>query len=306
MSDLILHHYPMSPFSEKIRLMLGYSRMHWQSVLTREMPPRPLLAKLAGGYRKIPVAQIGADIFCDSRTIAKEIAILANKPDLALENCSAEVQAYVGEVDIQIFFACVFAGSSSKLNQKARQSMSLVDLARFIWDRVNLGRKATVAITSFREAKPLVLRHLAAVEDLLKQDFIFGMQPNHADFSTYHSLWFIRDLAESTMINSFPKTVAWMDRMKAFGEGVRNEISGEQALNIAGTSSPRHIAAEYRTDPTIGKRVQIAPSDYAQTPTAGILVGVTPSQWILAREESGLGTLHVHFPQQGFSLTPVN
>ena len=91
MPDLILHHYPMSPFSEKIRAMLGYSRMHWQSVLTREMPPRPLVASLAGGYRKIPVAQIGADIFCDSRTIAREIAILANQPALALENCSPEV-----------------------------------------------------------------------------------------------------------------------------------------------------------------------------------------------------------------------
>jgi glutathione S-transferase len=306
MSDLILHHYPMSPFSEKIRVMLGYSQIHWQSVLTREMPPRPLVARLAGGYRKIPVAQIGADIFCDSRTIAKEIATLANKPALALENCSAEVQTYVGDVDTKIFFACVFTGGSGKLSQKARQTMSFFDLARFIWDRVNMGRKATVAITSFREAKPLVLRHLAVVEDLLEQDFIFGMEPNHADFSTYHGLWFIRDLGESPMVSSFPKTIAWMDRMKAFGEGARNEISGEQALNIAGNSSPRPIAAEHCTDSSIGKDVQIAPSDYAQTPTAGVLVGVTPSQWILARQESGLGTLHVHFPQQGFSLTPTN
>ena len=135
---------------------------------------------------------------------------------------------------------------------------------------------------------------------------MFGTQPNHADFSNYHSLWFIRDLGESPMINAFPKTIAWMDRMKAFGEGARNEISGEQALDIARDSVPRHIAAEHRVDPAIGKRVQIAPADYAQTPTAGILVGVTPSQWILARQENGLGTLHVHFPQQGFSLTPVH
>jgi hypothetical protein len=49
--------------------MLGYADLSWQSCITREMPPRPLLARLAGGYRKIPVAQIGADIFCDSRVL---------------------------------------------------------------------------------------------------------------------------------------------------------------------------------------------------------------------------------------------
>ncbi|HBC20217.1 MAG TPA: glutathione S-transferase family protein, partial [Alcanivorax sp.] len=53
MSDLILHHYALSPFSEKVRAMLGYAGLDWQSVTVREMPPRPMLAPLAGGYRKI-------------------------------------------------------------------------------------------------------------------------------------------------------------------------------------------------------------------------------------------------------------
>ena len=75
MNSLILHHYTMSPFSQKIRSMLGYTGIQWQSVITREMPPRPLLETLTGGYRKIPMAQIGADIFVDTRTIAAEIAL---------------------------------------------------------------------------------------------------------------------------------------------------------------------------------------------------------------------------------------
>lgn len=32
MSDFISHHYSMSPFSEKIRLMLGYAGIDWLSV----------------------------------------------------------------------------------------------------------------------------------------------------------------------------------------------------------------------------------------------------------------------------------
>ena len=70
MSDMILYHYALSPFSEKIRAMLGYTGMSWESVTVPEMPPRPQLDRLAGGYRRVPVAQMGADILCDSKPMA--------------------------------------------------------------------------------------------------------------------------------------------------------------------------------------------------------------------------------------------
>lgn len=305
MSDLILHHYAMSPFSEKVRAMLGYADLPWQSVITREMPPRPQLAELAGGYRKIPVAQSGADIFCDSRIIATEIAALARTPELVLENCSAEVQAYVQEVDLDLFFACLIAGGTAALSRKVRDAMSLADIARFFWDRINLGRTASVKASSLRGAKPRVLQHLARVEALLTQDFIFGAKPCHADFSTYHSLWFMRDLGESPLLDAFPKTLAWMDRIKAMGHGQRHEISAEQAHEIAKAATARAIPEEHRRDALIGRKVSISPSDYGKNATAGILVGATPVRWILARESQALGTLHVHFPKQGFKLKTV-
>lgn len=302
MSDLILHHYAMSPFSEKIRLMLGYTGLNWQSVITREMPPRPQLAILAGGYRKIPVAQIGADIFCDSRTIAAEIAALSGKAELALENCPAAQQEYVSEVDLEVFFACVMAASTKAMRQKFIQSLSLPDMARFLWDRINMGRKAAIKIAGMRDASGLVRQHLADVEGRLKQPYLFGKKPTHADFSTYHSLWFLRELAESPLLDGQPKTLAWMDRMQAFGHGGRREISAEQAINIAKRSTPRSIAAQYQSDPQIGQRVSIAPSDYGQIATSGRLVGVTSASWIISREEPAAGTVHVHFPQNGFTL----
>lgn len=305
MTPLILHNYPMSPFSEKIRAMLGYTGLDWQSVTTREMPPRPMVAALAGGYRKIPVAQVGADIFCDTRTIAAEIAARAGKPALALENCSEDVRAYVGVVDLDLFFACLLAARTKKLNRKVRQSMSLLDIARFFWDRIRMGMTATVDRSVLRGARPRTLQHLADVEQRLQQDFLFGAEPNHADFSTYHSLWFVRDLAESSLVSGFPNVMAWMDRMQAFGHGRRSDITAEQALAAARAATPRAIAAEHRTDPLIGRKVSIAPADYGQVPTTGMLVGATPHQWILAREEAGLGTLHLHFPKQGFALAPA-
>jgi len=300
--DLILHHYAMSPFGRKIRSMLGYTGLSWQSAITREMPPRPALAQLAGGYRKIPVAQIGADVFCDSRVIATEIARLAKRPELALENQGAEARAWAGRADLDLFFPCVLAAGTPAMGRKARESMSLLDMGRFVLDRFNMSRKAAVKIAGFKEARPLVLAHLAQVEAQLQEDFLFGAAPTHADFSTYHGLWFIRDLGESPLIDAFPATIAWMDRIAAFGEGLRREISAQQALDIAAGSEPRLIAPAHQADSHVGQRVTIAPADYGQVPTAGILAGATEHSWILARDESGLGRVHVHFPRLGYSL----
>ncbi len=51
MSALIFHHYPSSPFSEKIRLMFGYKNLAWKSVVIPSIAPKPDLVALTGGYR---------------------------------------------------------------------------------------------------------------------------------------------------------------------------------------------------------------------------------------------------------------
>lgn len=305
MTDFILHHYPMSPFSQKMRSMFGYANLPWGSVIVRESPPRPHLVALAGGYRKIPVAQQGADVFCDSRVIAEEIAALANRPELVLANCSPEAQAWVARVDLDIFFACVLAAGNRTLRRKARESMTTIDLLRFVWDRINMGRTATTRIVGMRQSRPVTLVHAAQVEKQLQQDFLFGDTPNHADFSTYHSLWMIRELAESRMLKDFPRLNGWMDRMRAFGDGHPSPITINESLAIARQATPRPVAQEHLSDSRIGQLVTIAPDDYAQVPSKGVLVGATATRWILARNDKQAGTVHVHFPKDGYALSPV-
>ena len=44
MSDMntpILHHFEASPFSEKIRIIFGFKRIAWQSVLIPRIMPKP-------------------------------------------------------------------------------------------------------------------------------------------------------------------------------------------------------------------------------------------------------------------------
>lgn len=302
MPNLILHHYPMSPFSQKVRSMLGYAQLPWHSVIVREMPPRPQLLPLAGGYRKIPVAQSGADVFCDSRVIAEEIAARCGKTALVLAGNSPAQQAFAARADLELFFACLMASGSLALGRKVLSSMSLLDIARFFADRARMGRTAKVRIAGLRKARPMVRDHLAQMESMLTQDFLFGDAPVHADFSAWHSLWFMCDLAESALPEACPQVMNWMARMRAFGEGDPSPMSSEQAIHIARAAAPREIAAEHRRDTRIGKSVSIAPADYARDPTAGTLAGVTPTRYILARETQEAGVVHVHFPQQGYAL----
>ncbi|HSX94662.1 MAG TPA: glutathione S-transferase N-terminal domain-containing protein, partial [Hydrogenophaga sp.] len=82
MHDLILHHYPMSPFAEKARLMLGHKGFVWHSVHIPTVMPKPDVVALTGGYRKTPLLQIGADIYCDTALIADVLEHRAAEPPL--------------------------------------------------------------------------------------------------------------------------------------------------------------------------------------------------------------------------------
>ncbi len=299
MPELILHHYPLSPFSEKIRAMLGYSNLSWYSVLTQEMPPRPQLARLAGGYRKIPVAQIGADIFCDTRTITREIARLSGNPALCMDNCSQEIKEYISEVDLEIFLACVVSSGSWSLVQKAIASTSLAGALKILGDRIGLARKSKVSFVSPRQAKKRVQQHLNDLEDRLSKDFIFGNEPSIADFSTYHGLWMIREVGELKLVNRHPKTIAWMERIKAMGHGTPTEISADEAISIAKNAVPRPIT-DIGKHAELGCEIRVAPSDYGRNYTEGKLIAFTQAEWVLERRSPETKTLHLHFPREGF------
>ena len=299
---IILHHYSMSPFSEKVRAMFGYVEMQWQSALTTEMPPRPVLTALTGGYRKIPVAQIGADIYCDTRTITPLLADHAGKPELDIENCDQAIKDFVAKVEGDIFFACVMYGAGMKLNRKVLKSMSIWHMIKLLVDRFKMGRKASIKMPMPSQAPAIVKAHLPEIESMLKDNFLFGDTPTIADFSAYHSLWFVRDLGEKPIMNQYPKTLAWMDRIRNFGHGTSTEITGDQAVEMARYATPRPVDDKHKHHDLIGALVRIAPADYALDPSVGVLEGSTESSYILSRNDAQAGTVHVHFPKHGFSI----
>lgn len=102
--QFILHHYEASPYAEKIRLLCGLAGLSWGSVLSPPMPPRPNVDPLSGGYRRIPIGQIGADIICDTHLIAIELAERANRSDLSPLTVAPPVDALVQRAEGDVFF----------------------------------------------------------------------------------------------------------------------------------------------------------------------------------------------------------
>ncbi len=305
MQDLILYHYSMSPFSEKMRAMLGYTGIPWQSVTVREMPPRKVLSILAGGYRKVPVAQIGADVFCDTRIISDELARISGRPELSLAGQPQEVIDFVRKADLEIFFACVMSASDKRLLKKLIRETSLWNALLFLKDRMAMGKDSRVRTARGSKAKAVVVEHMDKLEQMLTSDFLFGDQPCIADFSAYHGIWFVTELGEKPWINDYPKVKDWLVRMKAFGHGSSQNIKDRQGLDIAKAATPRPLESASQDELT-GQPVTVAPDDYGRDPVMGTLVFADDQRMIVSRSHKRVGEVHVHFPRQGFTITAGN
>jgi glutathione S-transferase len=302
MQDLILYHYSMSPFGEKMRTMLGYTGTPWQSVTVREMPPRKVLTILAGGYRKIPVAQIGADVFCDTRVISDELARISGKSELSLTGQPQAVIDFVRKADLEIFFACVMSASDKHMLKKLIKETSLWNAFLFLRDRMAMGKSSRVRTARGPKATAVVHEHMNAMEQMLTADFLFGDQPCIADFSAYHGIWFVTDLGEKSWIEDYPKVKAWFARMKAFGHGSYKTIKDKQGLEAARSATPRALDTASKDELT-GKPVTVAPDDYGRDPVMGTLAFADDKRIIVSRTHKSVGEVHVHFPRQGFAIT---
>jgi glutathione S-transferase len=299
---MILHHYELSPFSEKIRLMFGYIGMSWQSVISPAMPPRPNVEPLAGAYRRMPVAQSGADVFCDTRLICAEIAQLSGQAALAGGGCDTEVQKFAAHLEADIFWACIGSIPAGRTLRQLVRNFGLGGAFRFLKDRVGIARKANTSAMAPKVAVKVFQEHLEGLEARLEDSFLFGDKPCVADFAAYHTLWFKRVVGELPMPEGLPRLEGWYTRMTEFGHGSRSELTPEGAFAAAADGSPRHVPEAMTADARIGEPVVIGPEDYALDTTSGILVGCSGERWIIARDTDQLGLVHIHFPTTGFEL----
>ncbi len=303
MQPLILHHYPMSPFAEKVRLILGFKGLHWSSVHIPNIMPKPDLTALTGGYRKTPVLQIGADIYCDTALIADVLEERAPSPALYPGGLAGASRILAQWADSTLFwtaipFAMQPAGLAHMFEGMTPEAIKAFGDDRAVF-RANLPRMRPADANA---AFALYLERLEAT--LGNQSFFFGMAPSIADFSIYHCLWFVvRGGPVAKILESYPALQSWRARMAAFGHGTHEKLDSGAALAIAHAAVPEK-SSEYLDSHglVIGERVVAAATDTGTDPIQGTLYGATKNRFSIAREDPRAGQVVVHFPKLGFEL----
>ncbi|GAA3965766.1 glutathione S-transferase family protein [Allohahella marinimesophila] len=302
-NSMILHHYDSSPYAEKIRLMFGLTNAGWQSVISPVQPPRPGLDKLTGGYRRIPVAQVGADIFCDTALIAREIAKATDCSALDPAAVDSAAAALMEQAEKKAFFAAIGAVKPLRLLGTMLLQIGPVGTYHFIKDRTGMMKGGTVRPPQGPRAEAELDDLLAALEKrLTEHSWVGGETVSVADFATYHPLW-LYVACNRRPLKSGPKVEAWYQHVSDIGHGRREEVTLDAAFAAARESEPRSLPPSVEEVPVAkGTVVQVSPTDYGTLPVTGVLAALTEDRIILARHSNEFGQLHVHFPRAGYSL----
>lgn len=308
MNSPILHHYPVSPFAEKVRAMLGYKKLAWQSVVIPMIMPKPDLVALTGGYRRTPVLQTGADIWCDTALIARVLERLAPQPSLYPYGDTLAMQSFVYFADSVLFNISVPIGfqPGGGMIRKYLPDAGPEFLQQFGKDRAAMRQGGTVRRGPLAECKANLAGTLPRIDAQLSQPYLFGPQPCVADFALYHVLWPIWEVEETRgLLAHFPRTLAFVERMAVLGRGKPAEITAVQAIEIARRSKLEPIAqpAAVETDGiALGETVNVMPVDYALDPVRGELLTCTADEIAVQRTDPRAGTVVVHFPRFGYQL----
>jgi glutathione S-transferase len=299
--DCILHHFDLSPFAEKVRLAFGLKGLAWQSVEIPIVMPKPDLTALTGGYRKTPVLQIGADIFCDTQRIARELEQRVPLPPLFPQGSEGLCMALAHWSDTAFFRpgAALSMGTNTALPdaivQDRQAFFSFMNFASLAEDLPHL-------YAGFRA-------QLQVLETMLRdrRDFLLGGQPSWADLQGYFPVWMCRGniAGGAELMASLPALRAWEQRVRAIGHGQRSELSAAAALALARASEPtaeRCIVPDARPPLQLGDNVAVTPEDYGAVPVYGQLWRLTHEEVAVRREHELTGAVVVHFPRAGYRV----
>ena len=305
-SRVILHHFEKSPFSEKIRVIFGLKNIDWTSVLISRIMPRPDLMPLTGGYRRTPVMQIGADIYCDTQCIIRELERRFPQPTLFPGGYQGLGWASAMWTDRSFFQNTVNLVFGSLADQVP---------ADFIADREKL-RGAKFDIAAMTAAIPQMRdqfrAHMQWIDAQLSdgRDWMSGGEAGLCDVNAYMNIWYVRAHLPNAdeMLAEFSNARAWEARIRAVGHGRRSEISTAAALDIAAGAKPQTAELSDPGDPNgrkPGDRVAVVPDDYGKIKVEGEIVALSPQHIAIRRQDARAGEVVVHFPRAGFFVLPA-
>jgi glutathione S-transferase len=287
--------------------VFGLKNIEWTSVLISRIMPRPDLMPLTGGYRRTPVIQIGADIYCDTQCILRELELRFPEPTLLPKGYHGLASASAMWTDRSFFqntVNLVFGSLADKVPQE------------FIADREKL-RGARFDVAAMTAAIPQMRdqfrAHVGWIEAQLAGGgpWMGGDKVSLCDVHGYMNLWYARTnlVHADELLSEFHLTRAWETRLREVGHGRRaGELSTAAALDLAAAATPQTAELSDPHDPNgrkPGDRVEVIPDDYGKIGVSGEIVALSSQHIAIRRHDSRAGEVVVHFPRAGFLVLPA-
>ena len=304
MSEVILHHFPASPVSEKVRIALGIKNLAWRSVEIPRLPPKPDVIPLTGGYRRTPIMQIGADIYCDSQCIVRELQRRFPEPTF-FPGGAAGLPWSINRWTDSLFDVTARISLGANADQLPEA---------FAKDRVRLLLGPHGDLNKVKADLPHLIAQLRAQFGWMDQRvsggrrFMLGDQPGLPDALCYYLVWFMRGRWQGgpALIAEFSALEAWEQRVKAIGHGRPTEMTAAEAIEVARSNSPTTPEQSDSNDPQglkPGQRVSVVPDlDSGESPVTGVVQLVDRDSIAILRDDPRVGTVCVHFPRVGFRV----
>lgn len=314
MPDIVLHHYPRSPYAEKVRVALGLKGLAYYSVDIPPWMPKPDLMPLTGGYRRTPVMQVGADVFCDTLIILRQIERVHPSPSFFPGGSDGLATALGWGIEKSIFIPAIGVIVSLTGHNYPRELVEdRLPFFGFSLEQADMAPKLGLFVNRLNA-------HFAWLGQILADGrrFLLGAEPSAADLCAYHPLWHLRRAggdreAAEKIIGLLPTMRAlapWMDRMAAIGHGTPHDLPAAAALDIAARASPAELAGADAVAGMLpglkpGDPAGVTPDDAGRDTVTGTLVAVTAQEIVLRRTDPRVGDINVHFPRAGFDIEPA-
>lgn len=307
-NEIVLHNYPQSPVAEKVRVAFGIKKLAWRDVEIPRLPPKPMLTALTGGYRRTPVMQIGADIYCDSQCIIRELERRHPTPSFMPTSDAGLMWCLSRYTDGELFslaIKLVLGSAGDDLPSDFAEDRG----------RLYLGEDWAEGLKSANAQLPHLVAQLRAPLSWVNtqladgRSFLLGDMPAAIDAQMYHNIWFIRGRWSGgpAMLSEFPDLVRWEENIRLIGHGTSNGMPAEEAIERAKSVEPASAIGVAPNDPqglTVGQLVSVTPDlDGGEQPVDGTLRYADADTIAIERVADDVGTVCVHFPRSGYRVS---
>jgi glutathione S-transferase len=307
-TEIIFHNYPQSPVAEKVRVAFGIKNLSWRDVEIPRLPPKPMLTALTGGYRRTPVMQIGADIYCDSQCIIRELERRHPTPSFMPTSEAGLMWCLSRYTDGELFSLAVqivLGSAGSDLPKDFAEDRG----------RLYLGEDWAEGLKRANEQLPHLVAQVRAPLSWLNaqmsdgRSFLLGSEPAAIDAQMYHNVWFIRGRWSGgpSLMSEFPELERWENNVRALGHGTTTPMSADAAIARALELNPASDIGVAANDPQglkVGDTVTVSPDlDGGEQPVNGKVRFADADTIGIERTAADVGTVCVHFPRVGYRVT---